>query len=831
MIGWFKTGLVVVFRTVLAVALVFVQAPLASQAQVGSVGAGRLALVIGNSNYQHIPTLKNPERDAQLISATLRDLGFDVIEKTDLDRKGFEAAVSEALDKAADKDAVLFYFAGHGFQLAGRNYLVPTDATLTDKGLISQETLSLDGLISRLQSRDRQTLLLLDACRNNPLPQSSRDNFSTDGLAQVETGSGTFVAFATQPGNITNDGAGANSPFSVALAEHMPTEGISISDMMIRVRNTVEETTLDKQTPWDQSSLRSQFYFNPLTEDSDALTAEDLELLAELDPELLEKFKKRFGLNFDNSDGSEAQGEMVATVVPALRIEAADEPAPEIASVEPSPAPGLEVETSIRAAPETSTEIAAPEIPTEIAMPEMPTEIEAPEMPTDIAALDTPDPQPGLLISPGLMISAATEEEAPVPDTAADTTPGVETTPAVDTVAAVDPSVVDVGSDTANLDAEANTGAFADAVRDDPAFTVPIPLQRPEPEIEIALADPRPMLDSVPAPVAGPIVPAPDGSQLTAPASPAIPLVTPPEAPEVDATEDVADPVADPVIAPLSKPAPKMIIAAPDPRPETIVPAVPEARDIAAQMPAFEPSVELSKAPAIVPGAPDLVEQTTVTNTENKAIAAAPPVATLPAATLPAPSVPSESSAPRLTPTPTHTPVVPETPVELAALDLAKAGPGELEALPESPLPDPAPVVDLEEQKRALATRAQSELERLGCYRSAIDGDWGPKSARALLRYYAEQKLTPDEIEPTEALISMLSAQSTVVCKTTVKATPTQTPARKKSTAGAPPVSKKQPQAAKPVAKRSSPAKTTAAAAPTSKSKKLKSGSMIGAFR
>lgn len=813
MIVWFKTGLVVVFRTVLAVALVFVQAPLASHAQVGSVGAGRLALVIGNSNYQHIPTLKNPERDAALISSTLRDLGFDVIEKTDLDRKGFEAAVSEALAKATDKNAVLFYFAGHGFQLAGRNYLVPTDATLTDRGRISQETLSLDELISRLQSRDRQTLLLLDACRNNPLPQSARDGFSTDGLAQVETGSGTFVAFATQPGNITNDGAGANSPFSLALAEHMPTEGISISDMMIRVRNSVDETTLQKQTPWDQSSLRSQFYFNPLDEDSDALTEEDLELLAELDPELLEKFKKRFGLNFDSSEGSETQSELVATVVPALRIEAASDPAPEIASTEPPPAPGFEAETAIPA---------TPAAPNEIAAPETPVEIETLELPAEIAALETPEPQPGLVISPGLLITGVPSEPEPLAvASAADT--------AADTVVAVDLSGVDTGSDTANLDLGANTGDFADAVSDDPAFTVPVPQQRPEPEIEIALADPRPVLDSVPAAGAAPDAAAPDRLPLTTPAAPSTPLATPPDAAEVNATEDVAVPVAEPVIAPLSKPAPKMIIAAPDPRPATIVSPVPETRDVAAQLPTFEPSVELSKAPVIVPGAPSLIEETTVTNVENAAVAAAPLVTAPPAATPPA--APSESSAPKLTPTLPET-STPEPPIQLASLDPAKGGPGEIEVLPESPLPDPAPVVDLEEKRRSLAMRAQSELERLGCYRSAIDGDWGPKSARALLRYYAEQKLTPDETEPTEALISLLSSESTVVCKTTVKATPTDSrPASKKSTAGAPPVSKKQPQAAKPVAKSPAPAKKAVASAPAATTKKLKGSNMIGAFR
>ncbi|MCY0095171.1 caspase family protein [Hoeflea ulvae] len=808
MSAWFKSGLVVVFRTLLAVALVFTQMPLTAQAQAGSVGAGRLALVIGNSNYQHIPTLKNPERDAALISSTLRDLGFDVIEKTDLDRDGFEAAVSEALAKAPDTSAVLFYFAGHGFQLGGRNYLVPTDATLTDRARISEETLSLDSLIGQLQSRDRQTLLLLDACRNNPLPRASRDNAFNDGLAQIETGSGTFVAFATQPGNITNDGAGANSPFSLALAEHMPTEGISISDMMIRVRNTVEETTLQKQTPWDQSSLRSQFYFNALEEDSDALTDEDLELLAQLDPELLEKFKKRFGLNFEEADDGEPQSEMVATVVPALRIEAASEPIPEMVNAELSltPAVDLEAETTVRA------------------MPDVPAE-NAPQGPTDIALLDMPAAKPGLLITPGLVISGGGAQPQPAP-------PAAGSDPAGDAIAPAPVPAASAG--VSGDDAE----IVADPAGDGLNFTIPLPQQRPdpapEPDIEIALAAPEIVLSTappaVPAPaVATPQIPVPEARptgrlQLAPPDVISDDPVTEPGAPREEATAE--DPAAADGALPSPEPAPRptMMIVAPEPLPSTVPPELAPV-DVAALMPEFTPPSQLSAAPVIAAIAPDPVPERKVQAGADKPVAAPLPDIK---ATLAQP----EGAAPVLTPTatPAPTPASPaaEAVVELAALDPATSGPGALEMVPESPLPEPAPVVDLEELRKSLAMKAQTELQRLGCYRSAIDGDWGPKSARALLRYYAEQKLTPDETDPSEALISMLSAETTVVCKTTVKAKPTVS---KKSTATAP-AAKTTRKVSKPVAKRSSPPKKAVAAkAPASKSKKLKSGSMIGAFR
>jgi len=798
MFVWLKSRLGLIFRTVLAVVLVLVQFPIASQAQVSSVGAGRLALVIGNSNYKNIPTLKNPERDAALISSTLRGLGFDVIEKTDLDRSGFEAAVSEALEKATYKNAVLFYYAGHGFQLSGRNYLVPTDASLTDKTRIEEETLSLDTLISRLQSRDRQTLLLLDACRNNPLPQSSREAVSSDGLAQIETGSGTFVAFATQPGNITNDGAGANSPFSTALAEHMPTEGISISDMMIRVRNTVEETTLERQTPWDQSSLRSQFYFNPLDEDSDALTEEDLELLAELDPELLEKFKKRFGLNYKSSDDAGTQPELVATVVPALRIEAADDAPAEIASAEPpepavDPPAAADLGLSIRATPEILSEGAAPELSSDMA---------AVEVPDGMATLEPLEPKPSLLIS-----------AAPTPEPAEPN----ETAPATIDLA-IGAGVANDGSPTPGLD----PGSISEAAKSIdtalPGFTIPVPLQRPEfdPEVEIALADPALVIDSAAA--ARPVIPAPASPALSAPIAPATPLVVEPAVSGPQESRSAADP------APM--PAPKLIIGAPELPPAVVVTPVPEANEIAALMPEFSPSVELNTAPVLFPDAPGLVEDTAAAVPNDAAIANATPELPTPATAPSATTDRSDDATPRLTLTPTPTPTETTPPVELAALGPAE----EIETRPESPLPDPAPVVDLEEQRRSLAARAQTELQRLGCYRSAIDGDWGPKSARALLRYYAEQKLTPDETEPTESLINLLAGETTVVCKTTVKAAPAVAPAKKKTTTAAP-TPRKQPQAAKPVVKRASPPKKTVAATQAPAAKKLKGSNMIGAFR
>lgn len=269
----------------------------------------KLAFVVGNSQYDNVYSLQNATNDSTLIAGSLRDLGFEVVHLENAKQEEMVAALEGFSKRAATADTTLFYFSGHGFQLNGVNYLVPTDAELTSSDQIEDDTLRLDRIISRLGNKNRQTLVFLDACRNNPLPDSVKGRNNQDGLAQMETGNGTFVAFATQPGNITFDGAGENSPFTKALVNHMETPGISISDMMIRVRNTVEHETLDQQTPWDQSSLRSQFYFVPeAEEESKELTDDDRALLLALDPELREKFAKRFNIDLAALERSDEEG-------------------------------------------------------------------------------------------------------------------------------------------------------------------------------------------------------------------------------------------------------------------------------------------------------------------------------------------------------------------------------------------------------------------------------------------------------------------------------------------------------------------------------------------
>jgi len=219
----------------------------------------RLAIVVGNSHYKstRLEQLPNATNDAAKLSESLRRLNFDVLEGSDLTTQGFSDLLREADRKAATAGAVLIFYAGHGVQLQGENFLLPVD-TPDPESLekLTAGAVKLNDVIARFARRDRQTFIFLDACRNNPV-----GNTAGNGLAQIEVGENTFVAFATQPGNVTVDGSGENSPFTTALLKNVEIPGLSISDMMIRVRNETEALTVGRQVPWDQSNLREQFYF------------------------------------------------------------------------------------------------------------------------------------------------------------------------------------------------------------------------------------------------------------------------------------------------------------------------------------------------------------------------------------------------------------------------------------------------------------------------------------------------------------------------------------------------------------------------------------------
>jgi len=230
----------------------------------------RVALVIGNSAYRSAPTLPNPVRDAEAMATSLQRLGFEVTKGIDLDRAETELIVREFARKLPGSQVAMVFYAGHGLQVGGQNYLVPVDAELDQEMDLDFEATSLDLVLRQMEREPRVNLVFLDACRDNPLAQNlarsmgaARSTAVGRGLAVIDSSVGSFIAYATQPGNVALDGEGAHSPFTAALLQYIDSPGLSLSDLMAKVRSDVIAATAGKQVPWDHSSLTGSFYFQP----------------------------------------------------------------------------------------------------------------------------------------------------------------------------------------------------------------------------------------------------------------------------------------------------------------------------------------------------------------------------------------------------------------------------------------------------------------------------------------------------------------------------------------------------------------------------------------
>ncbi|MDR3466054.1 MAG: tetratricopeptide repeat protein [Xanthobacteraceae bacterium] len=223
----------------------------------------RLALVIGNGAYRNAPQLPNPPNDARAVAKTLRDIGFQVIEGTDLDRGGMEKALLEFLQRAPTASVRLLFYAGHGISIDGNNYLVPIDAMVATKSAAMFELIDIDRILKGLDDEARANVVILDACRDNPFEPRLMPSRSTRGsglVAYQTVGSGTLIAFATAPGNTAADGTGTHSPFTTALLKYIGTSGMEVNQMLTRVRIDVATATERKQIPWVNSSLLGDVY-------------------------------------------------------------------------------------------------------------------------------------------------------------------------------------------------------------------------------------------------------------------------------------------------------------------------------------------------------------------------------------------------------------------------------------------------------------------------------------------------------------------------------------------------------------------------------------------
>lgn len=221
-------------------------------------GGHRIALVIGNSAYPAAGALKNPGNDARDIAAKLKRLGFEVIVRTDVRQKDMLRSLTEFGEKIQPGSEALFFYAGHGMQVRGKNYLIPVDAEIRTESAVSSEAVDVDQLLDKLAPA-RLSMVILDACRNNPFERRFRGG--GQGLAQINAPTGTLIAYATAPGRVAADGDGRNGLYTSELLAAMDMPGMKIEDVFKRVRSNVVRKSGEAQTPWESSSLTGDFFF------------------------------------------------------------------------------------------------------------------------------------------------------------------------------------------------------------------------------------------------------------------------------------------------------------------------------------------------------------------------------------------------------------------------------------------------------------------------------------------------------------------------------------------------------------------------------------------
>ncbi|WP_319239921.1 caspase domain-containing protein [uncultured Propionivibrio sp.] len=227
--------------------------------QTSAAGEKRIALVIGNSAYKDAP-LKNPANDARDVAAALRKLGFEVIEKTNVAQKEMNRAIVQFGEKLRGDSVALFYYAGHGVQVRGKNYLIPVDAQIQSEASVRVEAVDVDGVLDQL-TISPLNIVILDACRNNPFERRFRS--VGGGLAQMDAPKGSLIAYATAPGKTAADGDNRNGLYTQELLKHIQTPGLPLETVFKRVRIAVMAASGDAQTPWETSSLTGDFFFRP----------------------------------------------------------------------------------------------------------------------------------------------------------------------------------------------------------------------------------------------------------------------------------------------------------------------------------------------------------------------------------------------------------------------------------------------------------------------------------------------------------------------------------------------------------------------------------------
>lgn len=231
-----------------------------------SSGQSKYAMVIGNSSYDYVETLKNAGNDAQDIASMLTLMDFKVDLFIDLNHVGMKHAIAEFGKNVKDYDIILFYYAGHGLELSGKNYFVPTDALASSITEVKRTCVSAGSITQILRfSKNKNNIVILDACRQNPFTLLPSDQ-SNDGLALMDAPPGTIISFATAPGQVAFDGEGSNGVYTSALLEYLPAFDVEIKDVFTNVRNSVVLKTNKVQLPWESTSLTQEVILRPKPE-------------------------------------------------------------------------------------------------------------------------------------------------------------------------------------------------------------------------------------------------------------------------------------------------------------------------------------------------------------------------------------------------------------------------------------------------------------------------------------------------------------------------------------------------------------------------------------
>ncbi len=231
-----------------------------------AIGASRIALVIGNAQYTKAARLENPTNDARGMAEALTGAGFKVDLQLDAPRAQMAQAIETFVSQLASEKAVgLFYFAGHGMQFSWRNYLLPVDASIARMEEVTASAIDVNGLLEGItRAANPMNVIILDACRENPFGRDFR--VPQKGLSQLDAPPGTLLAYATAPGNVASDGAGANGLYTENLLREIPAPDAKIEDVFKRVRLAVRRRSNGRQIPWESTSLEEDFYFHPPAE-------------------------------------------------------------------------------------------------------------------------------------------------------------------------------------------------------------------------------------------------------------------------------------------------------------------------------------------------------------------------------------------------------------------------------------------------------------------------------------------------------------------------------------------------------------------------------------